>query len=112
MWSDCVKRRAVKLVLFLLAGAIINVAVVWASLNQIRTDRMWWIHDYLTIRYECRGEPTDLWAVFSCGLPWTNVTGSTPPGQLNAPEWTIVWPGFAINTIFYAAIVWGLFAVP
>jgi hypothetical protein len=23
-----------------------------------------------------------------------------------------IWPGFAINTIFYAAIVWGLFAVP
>jgi predicted RNA-binding Zn-ribbon protein involved in translation (DUF1610 family) len=24
----------------------------------------------------------------------------------------LVWPGFAINTIFYAAIVWMLFAVP
>ena len=24
----------------------------------------------------------------------------------------VVWPGFAINTIFYAAIVWMLFAVP
>jgi hypothetical protein len=27
------------------------------------------------------------------------------------PYW-MFWPGFAINTIFYAAIVWALFAIP
>jgi hypothetical protein len=29
-----------------------------------------------------------------------------------ALPYRIIFPGFAINTIFYAAIVWGLFAVP
>ena len=31
--------------------------------------------------------------------------------KLDLPTWP-VWPGFAINTIFYAAIVWALLAVP
>ena len=32
--------------------------------------------------------------------------------SLKALAWQPLWPGFAINTIFYAAIVWMLYAAP
>jgi hypothetical protein len=38
-----------------------------------------------------------------------------PFAQFGQEKWLptrLLWPGFAINTIFYAAIVWGLFAMP
>jgi hypothetical protein len=33
-------------------------------------------------------------------------------GQFAALPWMTAWPGFAINTVFYAAVLWMLFAVP
>ena len=45
--------------------------------------------------------------------PWKN----DPPPTITNFEWRDlpympIWPGFAINTIFYSAILWLLFAVP
>ena len=34
------------------------------------------------------------------------------PNVENRLPWAPVWPGFAINTIFYAAVLWLLFAAP
>jgi hypothetical protein len=49
----------------------------------------------------------------------TMPTMSAPPGNTPATDhllWlgqaTPMWPGFAINTVFYAAILWLLFATP
>ena len=41
----------------------------------------------------------------SVGLNWGNASTDRLPQKP-------IWPGFAINTVFYAAIVWVLFAVP
>lgn len=40
---------------------------------------------------------------------WT-IIGTWPDG-LHVPV-SIMWPGFALNTLFYAAIAWGLWQVP
>ena len=42
----------------------------------------------------------------------SNAAQITPPGTWRALPCIPIWPGFAINTIFYAAILWVLFAFP
>jgi hypothetical protein len=198
MWSDCVKRRAFKLPLFLLAGAIINVAVAWgcalrADVSERNADVMSvsgkpalpsdsslffaadsaFLKDYCRFRVQTRGvgirevrvshwsynlaqeDTGDVLAQRACGWPALSLQGCCH--EMNQMEWAIrlphqwkawlrlvtvvpvsggltvvynprtwlgnraapeilplwpLWPGFAINTIFYAAIVWMLFAVP
>ncbi|MCI0632193.1 MAG: hypothetical protein L0Y44_16240 [Phycisphaerales bacterium] len=53
------------------------------------------------------------------GLPWRSVIQDLRWGMVSgrraAPSYADarpLWPGFAINTIFYAAILWLLFAAP
>ena len=41
-------------------------------------------------------------------LPWRTPVGTTLPRILPLRP---IWPGFAINTIFYAALLWGLWLV-
>jgi hypothetical protein len=188
MWSDCVKRRAFKLLLVLLAGAIINVAVAWGcalyspwwfakswAMSSAWNDSWfaWWRANYpfphvvelprapfsmsviratgIEIAHISNGAATSqmppyvtAWRV-QCGMPFASLTGSRwSYSHENLPEfkdcegrfiefagrrtwraeidWILnggrivpfkpLWPGFAINTIFYAAIVFALFAVP
>jgi len=153
------KRRAYKLLLFLIAGAIINVAVAWGCsfsaqtlcadlVNNLTTPNEWrthWKHaptNYgQTGRFgtTCRvwmttsDDPHAVLHVFTSGWP-CRALGSivTHEGSSNTKsrvqrielDWRLtgfrdsalpirpIWPGFAINTIFYAAIVWFLFFAP
>jgi hypothetical protein len=160
-----VKRRATKLILFLLLGAIINVAVAWACATMIHPHDghadLWtasppWVNARCTIRAFGRTRVSQ-WqeegrrvAVDYAGIPilglkcenerdpiiivddinWTalpgnpnaNISGGIQLGSFSkiigmGPTWRAlplipIWPGFAINTIFYAAILWLLFAAP
>jgi hypothetical protein len=190
MWSDYdkaesrnaesrngVKRRALKFFAFLLAGAIINVAVAWGFAFQPRLTRtegfysngrwcftQWdwggrnvrWFSKwpFADVSWEERPdlsphwastsrhlyEPSDdraVWVEDATGWPKLSVVGRCKlfPGSfplqidtvhhaillkpgLPFSETTVllpydpIWPGFAINTIFYAAVLWVLCAVP
>jgi hypothetical protein len=126
------KRCALKLLLFLLAGAIINVAVAWACVlwSPTRTnngvillgDRFGATDHFETWPKLANGEPPAfgklVYLKTTAGLPLRALTfgrngwGPTRRLILNQP----LFPGFAINTIFYAAVLWGglwvVFAVP
>jgi hypothetical protein len=171
------RRRVFKLLLFLLAGAIINVAVAWACAScallhsrdpapsewtseMMRAHIDWakaynvssyhhWERSGLGCQIEIVGvtkksDPADeLHQVreYRAGFPLYSLNGrrveqgtammtvglwclqegvvkaQRPMWHGNRPERRAVplrplWPGFAINTIFYAAIVWMLCAVP
>ena len=45
-------------------------------------------------------------------LPGRNRDPLGRPGEVPFIPLRPIWPGFAINTLFYAAILWGLFAAP
>jgi predicted RNA-binding Zn-ribbon protein involved in translation (DUF1610 family) len=174
-----VKRRAFKLLLFLLAGAIINVAVAWSiatrqpplqttyHTGQIYFDekprwstRLTRGQGWLTIDAKVWGgfgssygstksvpewsatftHPTKEQVVLSGhatplehivevanGWPLLSLYSRTSSSEVvddvagieagfirHNLIWPVqpIWPGFAINTIFYAAIMWMLFALP
>jgi hypothetical protein len=119
------KRRLLKLAVFLLLGAIINVAVAWGCASQWEskssiglTDRSYYS------QHSAHNE-------FSAGLPLRSLTGRRGSALWSGeeidgfwiiprsrPNWDVflpispIWSGFAINTLFYAAILWLLFAAP
>jgi predicted RNA-binding Zn-ribbon protein involved in translation (DUF1610 family) len=164
-----------KLLLFLLAGAIINVAVAWGCAYQEhpeatdgyytnakwgfihwvqrgRERRMYARYAFADVAWEERPDLSPSWASTSreldepaheramwvedaAGWPLLSVVGrcrlwpqslfveSTRHAILLEPTMPLspkmvmfpyrpIFPGLAINTIFYAAIVWALFAVP
>jgi hypothetical protein len=187
------KRRAFKVLLFVLAGAIMNVAVAWGFAiyspfwpnkgwhikNEWRESvSEWWDSEYpFAVKVNVKStsvtkskygpmsfvstkgielahlssdtwqsEPPNCsaWRMIS-GIPMRSMTGSRwRLFERNEPEfanrggvfiqfmgrarargeidWLMeggrvlplrpIWPGFAINTIFYAAIVWFLFFMP
>src|SRR5262245_17895036 len=166
------KRRAVKLVVFLLAGAIVNVGVAWgcvlgvppifrhidgmlgqreisdqealaAVAAALGKDRCIDPETVYATRYSRVGwerqdfaggqpeEPEDL-SILAAGWPCYSVRGHwygnlreekhvgairvprvlTPSPFVDFVPFHPIWPGFAINTVFYAAIVWLVFATP
>jgi hypothetical protein len=134
-------------IVFLLLGAIVNVAVAWGLLLAmapfnpaflVRSDALAWPF-----------EPPELWPSSPDSVgerhtfgrtqqAWLSATGSSPYAMmgvslsglpfrtLSSKYWvasptpsriiqmpiSLLWPGFAINTVFYAAILWMLFAAP
>jgi hypothetical protein len=161
VWGGCVKRRAIKLVRFLFAGAIINVAVAWGCALWHSEERVRLSKDEIrlalglsendlpamytgTVGYGRAAARRFAWAedapntrrwideVWS-GFPTYAMTArtefvATPNGETFTRTWAIqlpadlstqfntlplrpIWPGFAINTIFYAAVLWVLFAI-
>jgi predicted RNA-binding Zn-ribbon protein involved in translation (DUF1610 family) len=169
------KRRALgfKLLLFLLAGAIINIAVAWGLVWQTPPVRQsgyylsphlppWWYslweqrgrvfligsknthadtnHQYDPDRFphwsRWQGSfehENRMWLEQATGWPSLSVesmigfAGSswqpeiwhgfllethTTPTRNRVLGYFPIWPGFAINTIFYAGILWLLFAAP
>jgi hypothetical protein len=147
------------IILFLLLGAIANVAVAWGvlfvyctpdqtSLSSAQARRIW---DGLPLPWAISGtawgnehrqygwrlsflgtEPLGSRGarVTTSGFPcncfqavyayWSGQyvrTGWQHPDLWPLPEievlpTSILWPGFAINTLFYAAVLWLLFAAP
>ena len=153
------KRRLLIAAIFLLAGAVVNVAVAWGcSVFSPRWSEVG--HDYtyggvLVVPLEnlpapSGQDPSDLggsafevvqWTLFRAGLPVRSLTGhitertllaatTSPTGRQPATYsglWSLprrigpglphvplipVWPGFAVNSLFYAAILWLLIPGP
>ena len=166
------KRRAMKLLLLLLAGAIINVAVAWGCafypgergsvvhkkcfdqtdgtelfVADLRRWALWRVSctrnreavhlyppphyvrlddvlpSWSRFRTHMNNGSYDSWSEFAYGWPRPSLyCGDThkssalgfspiPLGNRHLPI-DPIFPGFAINTIFYAAVLWVLFAVP
>ena len=115
------KRRVIQLVLLLIAGAIVNVAVAWGCV---------WAQPFrdgigvsdLSAFSTSVGGPSVIQVV--SGLPFRAMHGRAAyklgveliDGMIISDRFSLpvypLWPGFAINTVFYAAILWVLFFVP
>ncbi len=171
------KRRVMRIMLFLLLGAIINVAVAWGcvAFNPTRDfGDLRWQHLAADDSALSQGWPVnvpDKWGhpdvpgyqvshgavevlcvyadqgryellLFTVGFPsrslawhtllqqpstgrgtkvfqatndpWNDGLGSMISSFPTWKRWPLrpLWPGFAINTLFYAAILWCLFAAP
>jgi hypothetical protein len=157
------KRWLVKLVVFLLLGAIVNVAVAWGACvrrsqwsslgEELGTNELaqrlghsdddldwvnfagagsvqrWFGVDYYHLWYGSGIAYRDIQV--EAGLPLRALVGrerrrsqiyviaSESIAQTNLPifgeryiPFKPIWPGFAINTIFYAAILWVSFTAP
>jgi hypothetical protein len=131
-----VKRRIFKLFVFLLLGAIINVAVArryalhWGFPEKPMTSTGIEARDVaeaslfgvrLTeLNLQTGSWNSTTWSVqqeMAAGLPFHSMYASRVDhygisGPTQVLPKSIIWPGFAINTIFYAAIVWALFFAP
>ena len=99
-------RKVFKVVVFLLlliaGGVIVNVAVAWGCLSSrpIKT------HDRSSLGV------TDKWGEgLTAGLPLRSLKWPLDKDYGHDPE-RIIWPGFAINTMFYAGVLWMVFAFP
>ena len=130
-----VKRRAIKVVVFLLLGAIVNVAVAWGDRIHGADDRF--IAALLSVSRYAPPRTDPMWEV--SGFPlhslemdvtahyqrlWRGESYSWNGGiRISGPRWLIgrisdglplrpTWPGFAINTMFYAGVLWMVFAFP
>jgi hypothetical protein len=113
------KRCAFRLLVFLLLGVIINVAVAWGLSVALWEPAI--IHDGMNVGSREVFSPS-----FHAHPGWparaltiaSHLTESSYscPYYLRAGKYSFayrpLWPGFAINTIFYAAILWALFTVP
>src|SRR5881394_1692644 len=93
-----------RMLLLLTGGAIINVAVAWGILE-------WPSHRHNTnLAWRMAAPPG--WPLhaldYGLGTPEVRFSAS---GAFDPPLHPI-WPSFAINTMFYAAILWLLIAAP
>jgi hypothetical protein len=157
------KRRLLNLVLFLLLGAIVNVAVAWgcAAWSHLQYERgdeyspadVEWARS-VGFSFDASGLPTviqrgsglgvatcdvypySLWgrvgaSRYSAGWPWQSLQAhfvrsdvrqdwllkggyalSPEVNQQRVLPYGPIWPDFALNALFYAAILWLLFSAP
>jgi hypothetical protein len=161
-YDDVVKRRALRIGLFLVLGAIVNVAAAWTFLNVVPVwdsgmfgpdtvdaeHEEWWQRHRPT---DALGDPDGLNVGLNAGAlveriyPFDDspecilairARAGWPSPSLIGGVWQThsgrhiaatdamrptdrvllpvrpLWPGFLINTLFYAAILWLLFAIP
>jgi hypothetical protein len=164
------RRRLIQLGLFILAGAIVNVAVAWGcaafsqadsrmlddaeaehvmrryvpfdarayDITQVQgAQREGWGWKMSTVllhqgNFTAEAAPTTLLMTYDAGCPALALRCALAAGshrvalaRLAIPETLLrypnerrvlplhpTWPGFAINTLFYATILWVLFAAP
>jgi hypothetical protein len=119
-------RMIFKLLLFLLAGAIINVTVAWGC-------ALWWrggpgvstccvgrmidngtsMARLTLLQADDAGLPMRAFAWKPLPIPYSTTINeiANSKGQGRLPL-RAIFPGFAINTIFYAVILWVLIATP
>jgi hypothetical protein len=103
---------------FLLLGAIVNVAVAWAVPEIFWEKRTYttYMPDGTSFSEERVVEDARGWPMrsFASKFPEPGGTYSRTIYNIHGIEISHhpIWPGFAINTVFYAVILWGLFAAP
>ncbi len=112
------RRRLLIVVIFLLAGAVVNVAVAWGfdTWNRVRVEKI------LQISAQPRGHgvyvpdedrtPIDLDS-YAVGWP-TDALGRTFTWDAPQLRWVLrpIWPGLIVNTLFYATVLWLLICGP
>ena len=129
------KRHApgLKLLLFLVAGAITNASVAWGCAamwngdkSQIGVSAFRLVGSEGGFLHIATGLPMRACYGVRVGSRWWDADQQTMVFEMKTNTfWTInvntrqmllplrlIWRGFAINTIFYAAVLWVLFAVP
>ena len=112
------KRRLLIAAIFLLAGAVVNVAVAWGfdtwndKVLKTRVSLSDGLVEYTAEYYEDLdlipiqiqwGRTAVGWPTDSLGYTWDEPR----PWSLHP-----IWPGFAVNTLFYAAVLWLLIPGP
>jgi hypothetical protein len=110
------RRWALRLFVFLLLGAIVNVAVAWGCAtwwpNQATVD---YVHGATLYEFGGRTLHATTIRLDRAGLPLRSIGWKAQTDLGNSQEllpMRPIWPGFAINTVFYAAVLWVLFAAP
>ena len=131
------KRRLLIIAIFLLLGAVVNVAVAWGCALRLgrlgspvlhRSDVAYW-----TFAYQENDSASSYYLKFltQVGWPWSSVQLLGFPDNIFVvmDDWAFrgtrnfrslgviqyarpFWPGFAGNTIFYATLLWLLIAAP
>jgi hypothetical protein len=95
--------RCFLVIMFVLGGAMLNVAVTWgcATLSRHNPPPLFGGIPLLDVHYDK-------------GFPFATICFHDPVfGQDVVPmPYRVLWPGFAINTIIYAAILWVMFFLP
>jgi hypothetical protein len=142
---SAVKWRIIQLGVFLLVGAVVNVAVAWGCLNAGMYAAPRWVSESRAqvlldsfgvarpehISVSTEGQAAGSWTAIIAYGPRTEVGTYVELRRSGWPTWSFqsmrtpplfrisseellhpIWPGFAINTVFYAAICWLLFAAP
>ena len=105
------KRRLTKLVVFLILGAIVNVVVAWGC-ARFFSPRSTLIYRYGDGTTRVVYPPTEIvhgWPLLALTSEWPDDRGVTV-WALDFGDEVLplipIWPGFAINMIFYATILW------
>ena len=93
--------------IFLLAGAVVNVAVAWG----LGTRTLMVLSS--RVNPQPFGQPFIYTATYTVGWP-TDVLGYTWASDEIPAYWSlrVIWPGFAVNAPLYAAILWLLIPGP
>lgn len=102
------KRYIFKIIAILLAGAVINIAVAWGCAAWATEFGVDYVHLAL-LQTDSQGRklfppPSPIYE----GAGWPLRSIVSRPWHAIDP----ISPGFAINTLFYSAVLWMLFAVP
>ncbi len=66
----------------------------------------------LTAWYDLRQVKASGAYVVHNGIPWSRPTSPADVYETRGLPCIPIWPGFALNTLFYAALAWGLWQVP
>jgi hypothetical protein len=107
-------RMITRVTVFVLLGAIVNVTVAWGSACVSEQSDWTFYSPYST--EHVLGESRFGWPARSLSNDPAPVFGRPRPYVLTVGEMRLpslpLWPGFAINTLFYAGILWLLFAAP
>ena len=102
-----VRRRLLIAAIFLLAGAVVNVAVAWGLGT--------WTLMVLSSRVNPQPfvQPLIYTGTYAVGWP-TDALGYTWASDESPAYWSLrlIWPGFALNTLLYAAVLWLLIPGP
>ncbi len=96
------KRRLLIVAVFLLAGAVVNVALAWGFV----TWTVIALNSRANPQFSYTGTLAVGWPTEAFGYTWTS--NEFPAYSSLRP----IWPGVAVNTLFYAVVLWLLSGGP